>query len=220
MFEGLEIAVHDEVRVGVGDRVGDLEKQLQPGAHQQPMRVGRAVDPEAFDELEDEERLSGRQAGVVEARDAGVGESRQDRTLAEAFGSALLDERRVEGFTASPSKRPSLRRARQTVPMPPAPVRSTGFVGAEGPTLERNRRRPRRRLQETLAQGVIVLRELPFERLGERGVALSQRPYELVARVLLELERLVEKGRQPTPKRLVDEGHGLGIVVEARIPTR
>ncbi len=65
-----------------------------------------------------------------------------------------------------------------------------------------------------------VIRELPFERPGERGVALPERPYELVAGSPLELERLVEKGRQPTPERLVDEGHGLGIVVEARNPTR
>ena len=140
-IRGLEIAVHDEARVGIGDRVGDLEKELEPGAHGKSMRVGEAIDAQAVDELQDEERLPGRRhAGVVETRDAGVGEARQDRAFAaEALRSALLDERRVKELDGDIAFETSV------VPAcPPDRSHAAGtdaldeLVGAERPTLERN----------------------------------------------------------------------------------
>jgi hypothetical protein len=63
--------------VGEGHRIGDLEKELEPGAHGKSLRVGEAIDAQAVDELQDGERLPGAETpGVVETRDTG---DRRDR---------------------------------------------------------------------------------------------------------------------------------------------
>ena len=106
---------------------------------------------------------------------ASGGAATRIRTLAagRALRSALLEERGVkelDGHVAFetavvPSRPPDRSHA----------TRADAFdelVGAERPTLERDRRRLRRQLQEPRAQGAIVLREMPFERFGEGGVAL------------------------------------------------
>ena len=108
---------------------------------------------------------------------------RRDRiepSLRKRSDAALVDERRVKELHGDVAFETTV-----VAPRPPDGAHAAGadaldeLVGAERPALERDRRRPRRQLQEPRAQGAIVLREVPFERLGEGGVALSQRPYEL-----------------------------------------
>ena len=63
---GLEIAVHDQVGMRVRDGREHFEKQAKAGVDIQPVLVAVAVDPLAFDVLEDEIRLPRRRNARVD----------------------------------------------------------------------------------------------------------------------------------------------------------
>jgi hypothetical protein len=66
---------------------------------------------------------AGRDAGIEQARDVRVRQPRQDLPFApEALGPGVPSSDRCSSLTATaPSKRPSSRRARHTLPPPPWP---------------------------------------------------------------------------------------------------
>jgi hypothetical protein len=77
-----EIAVHDQVAVGVVDGVADLQQEFQPGGDRQTAAVAEAVDSLPFDQLGNEERVAGRgYPAVHQARDMRVAQRRQDLPL-------------------------------------------------------------------------------------------------------------------------------------------
>ena len=128
--------MHDQVGVRVGDGRLHVEKQADARVDAEPLLVAEAIDVPAVDVLEHEVRLAGaRDAGVDEPGDVRMREPREDRAFAlEALFAAA--RRRSAAFSslsaAWPSKRPSLREASHTVPMPPWPIRRHERVGADG----------------------------------------------------------------------------------------
>ncbi len=123
---GLEVAVHDQVGVRVGDRRQHVEEQPHARLDAQAPRVAVAVDALAVDVLEHQVRLAVRRdAGVDQLRDVRVAQPGEDAALAP---EALLAVAARPGWrsssltAASPAKRPSLRSASQTLPMPPWPI--------------------------------------------------------------------------------------------------
>ncbi len=67
---GLDVAVHDQARMGVRHRVEHVEKQAKAGLDPEGLRIGMAVDRRAVHELEHEVRLArGRHTGIDEVGD-------------------------------------------------------------------------------------------------------------------------------------------------------
>ncbi len=125
----LDVAVDDQVRVRVRDRLEHVEEEARRGPRR-PERsaVAVRVDRLALDVLEDEVRLArAGDAGVEQAGDVRVGEPREDVALRRKRSSPARPTRLAfRSLTAAaPSKRPSLRRASQTLPMPPCPICDT-----------------------------------------------------------------------------------------------
>ena len=79
----LQIPMHDELRVRVGDGIRDLRKQLQPRLQIDLLVAAVLVDLMSFDVLDREKRLPLRgEARVVQACDIRMSERREDFTLA------------------------------------------------------------------------------------------------------------------------------------------
>ena len=95
---GLEIAVHDQVGMRVRDGREDFEKQAKAGVDIQPVLVAVAIDPLAFDVLEDEIRLSRRRhARVDEVGDVRMAEAGEDVAFApESLLARPAHERHVQ----------------------------------------------------------------------------------------------------------------------------
>ena len=121
----LDVAVDDEVSVGVRHGIGDLEEQLQAAGDVEPARVGMAVDRLALDVLEDEIRLAGAgHACVEQAGDVRMRQPRQRGAFAAGTrrSPAGVERDQVQELDrGGPSKRPSSRRASHTAPHAAAP---------------------------------------------------------------------------------------------------
>ena len=121
----LDIPVHDQVRVRVGDGLQHVEKQTDARLDPERVLVAVAVDGLTVHVLEDEVRLARcRYTRIDEASDVRVrhlGEKiafAPESLLAGAAHSAMFSS-----LTATrPSKRPSQRSASQTLPIPPWPM--------------------------------------------------------------------------------------------------
>ena len=80
---GLQIAVYDELRVRVGDGIGDLRKQPDARPCIELMIATVLIDGPAFDVLDRQKRPMRRgQAGVIQTRDVRVRQRREDLPLA------------------------------------------------------------------------------------------------------------------------------------------
>jgi len=80
---GLEVAVHDEVAVGVADRLQHLQEQRHARAQRQAARVAPVRDRLALDVLQGEPGPAlGIHAAIEQARDAVVRQARQDGAFA------------------------------------------------------------------------------------------------------------------------------------------
>jgi hypothetical protein len=193
---GLDVAVHDEARVGMGDRRAHVEEEPQPLFDAEPEFVAVAVDRPSRDVLEDEVRLAaGRHPGVVKPRDVRMREARQDAALAakalladatdEADVQQLHGRLRVEAPVAPPGE-----------PDAAHPALADGGdqrVSAERQPGEGSRREFGRDLEEPpdggigaggeqLAQVARDLRRLRVERLEQRlavGAGQLQRTVEV-----------------------------------------
>ena len=79
----LEIAVYDQVGVGVGDGLEHVEKQPDSRFDVEPVLVAIAVDVIALNVLENEIRLSGvRHSGIDQFGDIGMCQTAEDDALA------------------------------------------------------------------------------------------------------------------------------------------
>ena len=119
----------DQVGVGVRDRRQHVEEQADARLDAEPLVVAVAIDVLAVDVLEHQVGLPGaRHAGVDQPGDVRVRQPGEDRALA-AEPRLALPARASDAFSsltaARPSKRPSLRSASQTLPMPPWPIGET-----------------------------------------------------------------------------------------------
>ena len=80
----LEVAMDDEVLVGVAHGVTDVEKQSEPGVHVEAVRLAVPDDRSTLDELDGEPRLPlGGDAAIEQPGDVGVVEPRQDLAFGE-----------------------------------------------------------------------------------------------------------------------------------------
>jgi hypothetical protein len=91
---GLEVAVHDQVAMCVGDGCTDLQRQAQAGAHIERVRIAIARDRAAFDILEREVRRTVvRDAAVMQLGDMRMDEAREEFAFAqEALAHLGTDE--------------------------------------------------------------------------------------------------------------------------------
>ena len=125
----LQVAVDDQVGVGVRDRRQDVEEQADARLDAEPLVVAVAIDVLAVDVLEHQVGLTGaRHAGVDQPRDVRVREPGEDRSPRGGSAPPRRGRRAtaLSSLTAArPSKRPSLRSASQTLPMPPWPIGET-----------------------------------------------------------------------------------------------
>src|SRR5262249_3443524 len=95
---GLDVAVDDQVRVCMNDRVENVEKETQPRIDAQRALVAESVEAHACDVFEDEIRLAGRRdAGVDQTRDMRMRQTGEYRAFpAKTLLAGTPDERDVE----------------------------------------------------------------------------------------------------------------------------
>ena len=200
----LEVAVDDEVRVGVRHGGEDVEEEPDAGLDVEGPALAPAVDRLALDVLEHEVRLAGRgDAGVEELGDVGVFQPRQDRGLAaEAGGPRRAQERGGEELDRGHPLEVAVDSPRQPDAAHPAGAeRLDQRIGAEDLSHEAGLGEQVLRvvLQVLLvAQGALFSEE-QLEVRGERGVCareVGEIPLPLLDG---ELERLVEVGADEPP---------------------
>ena len=94
----LEVAVHDQVGVRVGDGLQDIEEQAQPGLDAERVLGAVAVDALTVDVLDDEIRLARlRHPGIDEVGDVGMGQPGQEVAFApEALLAGRSHQRQVQ----------------------------------------------------------------------------------------------------------------------------
>ena len=178
---GLDVAVHDQVRVRVRDGGEHVEEEAQPRLDAEAVRVAVAVDRLALDVLEHEVGLARAATRPRRARRAMCGCVRRARMLPsrrKRSSPARPTRLALRSLTAArPSKRPSLRRASQTLPMPPWPIERDERVGADRLAGERGRRRRPGSgvFEEALPVERAALLEQRLEIGGERRVLGAQR---------------------------------------------
>ena len=120
----LEIAMDDEVNMGVVHRLADLLEQDQPLVEAESPLVGGDGERPAVDVLEGEVGDAGVvDAAVEELRDAAMREAgKASRSIPKRRRSSLLSSPRRIRFSATWRRNPgSSRSASQTSPMPPSP---------------------------------------------------------------------------------------------------
>ena len=226
----LDVAVDDEVAVGVGDGLGDGAKQPQPLAEAEAALVAILRDGLAVDELH-------REVGLAFGRDATVEESGDVRVLEAGEDLALLQEA-AEDLVAAHARPDQLERD----PLLELPVGALGEVDRAHPALPERaddavrphrlpgfegglRRGPldvldegggpvRRRVVEEVA-GLVVGGEELFEvgAEGEVGGAVggaAGRVEERRAGVRREVERVVEQRGEALPAFGIDRVHSTG----------
>ena len=115
MFEGLEVAMHDQVLMGVLHRLGHDLEESYPRRHVESVLVAVDVEAPPFDQLHGRERPSVLgDAAVEELRDIRVTERGDDLALAQKplAGLAVSVPGRMTLTATCWSKWPSARSAR------------------------------------------------------------------------------------------------------------
>ena len=113
-------------------------------------------------------------------------------------------------MATAPSKRPSLRRASQTVPMPPTPsatfqpVRTDHLSGQCGEQVGAD---VGRIFEESRTQDTLVLAQYPAQRRGHGRRLLRGRGEQRLACGRFELQRAIEQRAEREPERLVHMRH-------------
>ena len=175
---GLDVAVHDQVRVRVRHRRQHVEEQPQPRLDAEATRVAVAVDLFTLDALQHQVRLSGRRDACVEQRrDVRMGEASEDVTFTpEALPGGAADQGNVEQL----DRDLGLVAAVAAVGEPDAAHAAVAErlferVGAKGLAGERRAFRRGRTLLEIAGRVERVgLAEQDFELRRERRVARTQ----------------------------------------------
>src|SRR5262249_22128282 len=96
----LEVAMHDQVGVGVGDRFQNVKKQPQAGTDVKLLQITIAIDVIAFDVLKHQIGLAGtRYTGVDQVGDIGMRHPAEDLAFPpETLLPTLAHESNVEEF--------------------------------------------------------------------------------------------------------------------------
>jgi hypothetical protein len=215
----LEIAVEDEVAVGVRDRVEHVENEADAGADVEPALVAPAVDRHAVDMLEDEIRLAAfGDAGVEEARDVRMRESRERLALArEPRRAAAAEQREVEQLERDARVVAAVAAASEPDAAHAAGAeRAFDGVGAERAAGERRLfGREGAAFEEVLGVERVFLREHLLDRSGEVRIRGAQRDEARRAAGGIELEQLVEERADalPVARRVL---HGASVIERRR----
>jgi hypothetical protein len=100
-----DVAMDDQVRVGVGDRFKHLEKELEAPLHTEALRIAIFIDRPAFDVFENQVGLTrGCNARIDQARNVRIRQTRENLAFApEALLAAPPDEAGVEEFQGGPA---------------------------------------------------------------------------------------------------------------------
>ena len=215
----LDVAVHDQVAVGMRHRGQDVVEQREAPFDVEAALVAVAGDGLPGDEVEHQVRLPGRRhAGVDEARDVRVRQSRQDGAFAlEPLAAGVAQHRPVQQLDGDEAAD-----ALVGAPRPPHAAAAAlaeerlDHVAADHGALERRRLggrqlgddAQRRLVEEMPLVGRVPLLQEADQAVGEGGVFQPQRLDVLRAIGRLELEHFVEQRAQPLPHLLVDVGHG------------
>jgi hypothetical protein len=143
---GLEVAVHDQVRVRVRHRGEHVQEQADARVHAQPVAVAVAVDVLSLDVLQQQVGLAhGRHAGVGEPCDVRVREARQDGSFAqEPFLADPAHEVGVEQLHRGAAPEPAVAALGQPDRAHPPPS-DEGHEGVGADRLSRQRGRGRER---------------------------------------------------------------------------
>ncbi len=106
----LDVAVNDQIRVGVPDRLQHLEYQPDPLVARKLPRLGEGVDPLAFDVLQHEIGLSrGRHARVEESRDPRMRQAGERGALAaETLLPGVGQQRQAHELDCGPALESSI----------------------------------------------------------------------------------------------------------------
>jgi len=216
----LDVAVDDQVGVRLGDRRADVEEETQACVHGEAPGVAKAVDGLAVDVLEDDIRLArGRHAGVEDAGDVRMGQSREDRALApEPTLAGAADEARVQELDGNASLEAPVAAARQPDGAHASlPDLLDERVGPDRLFCERRGRFGvgRGTLEESLAQHLVVFREELLEVGGEFRVLRPQPLEPRGAFVRRHLERPIEIRLEGAPAVFPKNGHRV-----SRAPSR
>ena len=142
----LDVAVHDQVGVRVGDSLQHIEEQAETGLDSQRMFAAVAVDAQTVHVLEDEIRLARRRhPRIDEVRDVRVGEPGENVAFApEPLFAGAPQQREVQQL----DRRAPFEAAVAALGQPHAAHAALTdsrdqAVGAEGLPLQRPRQRPR-----------------------------------------------------------------------------
>ena len=131
---GLDVPVHDQIRVRVLDGFEHVQEQAEPGVHVQPVLVAIAIDGQPLHVLEHEIRLTRRRhARVEEPGDVGMREPREDVAFAlEPLLAGAPHERHVQQLDGRVSREAAVAALRQPDAAHPAvPDVRDHAVGAE-----------------------------------------------------------------------------------------
>jgi hypothetical protein len=212
---GLEIAMHDEVRMRVRDGVGHLQEQIEPGGGVEPALRRVAIDARALDVLEDEVWLPGlRDACVEKPRDVRVRQPREQRALTpEPLVTQPIPHGEVDELDRGLALEAAVAAARQPHRTHAAhPERPNERVAADGlPGHRRRLARNWRRLEEVRGQDALMLGKELLERGGQRGILAADRRHELGAGRWIQIEGPIEQRTQAMPQCPVHFAHAASI---------
>ncbi len=140
----LDVAVHDEIGMSMGDGCQHVEKEPQARLGAEPAIVTVAIDALAIDVLEHEVGLAGRRhAGIDQVRDVRMPHARQDRTFApEPLFAGSADDGGIQQLDCGQSFEPAVAALRQPDAAHAALAdQRYELVGAENLPDQRRRRR-------------------------------------------------------------------------------
>src|SRR5690606_37555581 len=104
----LDVPMHDQMAMGMGDRAANLDEQPQPIAATEPMLVAIPIDRRALDMFHGQPRSAGGVDSAVQvARDARIRQAREDA----AFEQEALDQVFRSGAARHPLERRTLANA-------------------------------------------------------------------------------------------------------------
>ena len=206
----LQVAVDDQVGVGVRDRRLDVQEEADACLDAEPLVVAVAIDVLAVDVLEHEVGLTGpRDAGVDQPRDVGVRQLGEDRAFAAEPGLPFPPEqRRVQQLDRGAALEAAVAALGEPDAAHPALVdRRDERVAAEGDPGQRHVDRRHAAVEEALVVQLTVLEEQRLDvggGVGVRGPQLAQPGIQLVVR---QVEGLVQEPAGAIPAAGVDHVH-------------